>query len=497
MRLSALLLALLLFCTACTPGIQMPFGPAGTEAIDLTPAPPEPQETPAPTETPMPTASPAPTPTPPPGPLYKVRVSTVNVRSSPSAADGGNILGQLLYEETAYYLGTEGEFSRVQLMDGTEAYCYAEYLVPEETVLYAYVPPETGQKIDIPTGLPAYEADGVTPIMVKNELVDLKLYLPDAQYEQLFNTENNVTGEPLYGRSIALLQRDTAKKLVKAYERFKADGYTLKIYDAYRPLSAQRRLFEIVQNKHWIADPSTTASNHNRGCAVDIALIDDATGLVLEFPTPMHTFTEEAARTCKTWTEEQAANVEYMTGVMSECGFNTIKSEWWHFSDTNSKKFMTTDIDLSRVTMLPLEQLPEKDLGVEIGGKVYYLREDSAALLAALGDGFEYSEMVSCVYDGKDKTYTYPGITVNTVPVGGKDVIEMITLTDGTYATLRGAKVGDALSSVTELYGADYFDDGYLTYSITNDPEDIEAERIQFEPLGDAVGTIYIYSPSY
>ena len=50
MRLSALLLALLLFCTACTPGIQMPFGPAGTEAIDLTPAPPEPQETPAPKE---------------------------------------------------------------------------------------------------------------------------------------------------------------------------------------------------------------------------------------------------------------------------------------------------------------------------------------------------------------------------------------------------------------------------------------------------------------
>ena len=56
MRLSALLLALLLFCTACTPGIQMPSGPAGTEAIDLTPAPAEPQETPVPTETPTPTA---------------------------------------------------------------------------------------------------------------------------------------------------------------------------------------------------------------------------------------------------------------------------------------------------------------------------------------------------------------------------------------------------------------------------------------------------------
>ena len=81
--------------------------------------------------------------------------------------------------------------------------------------------------------------------------------------------------------------------------------------------------------------------------------------------------------------------------------------------------------------------------------------------------------------------------------VDGKDVIEMITLTDATYATLRGAKVGDALSSLTELYGADYFDDGYITYSITNDPADIQAERIQFEPAGDVVGTIYIYSPSY
>lgn len=145
----------------------------------------------------------------------------------------------------------------------------------------------------------------------------------------------------------------------------------------------------------------------------------------------------------------------------------------------------------------PTGAFSEKDLGVEIAGKTYYLREDSAALLSALGDGYEYSEMVSCVYDGKDKTFTYPGITVNTVPVDGKDVIEMITLTDATYATLRDAKVGDALSSLTELYGADYFDDGYITYSITNDPADIQAERIQFEPAGDAVGTIYIYSPSY
>lgn len=145
----------------------------------------------------------------------------------------------------------------------------------------------------------------------------------------------------------------------------------------------------------------------------------------------------------------------------------------------------------------PTGAFSEKDLGVAVGGKTYYLREDSAPLLAALGNGYEYSEMVSCVYDGKDKTYSYPGITVNTVPVNGKDVIEMITLTDSTYTTLRGAKVGDKTATLVTLYGEDYFDDGYITYSLTNDPVDIQAERIQFEPAGDAVGKIYIYSPSY
>ena len=73
----------------------------------------------------------------------------------------------------------------------------------------------------------------------------------------------------------------------------------------------------------------------------------------------------------------------------------------------------------------------DKDLGIAIDGKTYYLREDSAALIAALGDGYEYSEMVSCVYDGKDKTFAYDGVTVSTVPVDGKDVTEMITLTGG------------------------------------------------------------------
>lgn len=139
----------------------------------------------------------------------------------------------------------------------------------------------------------------------------------------------------------------------------------------------------------------------------------------------------------------------------------------------------------------------EKDLGISLNGKIYYLREDSAEALAALGDDYTYSEMVSCVYDGKDKTYTYSGITVNTVPVDGKDVIEMFTITDAAYTTLRGVTVGATREEVIAAYGEEFFDDGWLNYTMSNDQTDVQAERIQFEMDGDTVSAIYIYSPSY
>jgi len=353
-KLLSLLLAVVfaasLFTACAAPVEEVPI--STTDVPEITPTP-----TVAPTTTPEPTPTPTPVPTPEPTPIgdpYKCRVNDMNLRSSPDKSSDSNVVGKLGYEDPLYLLEYGEEFSKVRLESGEIVYCYSDFIVPYDTVLYAYLPAETGQKIDIPTGEYVFDSEG-NPVMVKNELIDLRLYLPDAEYELLFATERNVIGEPLYPRAIPLLQKDTAKKLQKAFEIFKEDGYTLKIYDAYRPVSVQRRLFEVVKNPHWIANPDTTASNHNRGCAVDIALLD-ADGKELEFPTPMHTFTEESARTCKTWSEEATQNVDYMTKVMKECGFNSITSEWWHFADSKKSRYMTTDIDLGKLTMLPKQE---------------------------------------------------------------------------------------------------------------------------------------------
>lgn len=139
------------------------------------------------------------------------------------------------------------------------------------------------------------------------------------------------------------------------------------------------------------------------------------------------------------------------------------------------------------------------DMAVVINGVTYSVRTDSANVLSALGNDYDYSETVSCIYEGYDKAFAFDDITVSTVPVDGKDIIEMFTLTGGDYATARGIKVGDTRQKVLEAYGEHYTsDDGYyLTYTQNGDPNDYSAMRVMFKMNGDTVEEICVYSPSY
>ena len=136
--------------------------------------------------------------------------------------------------------------------------------------------------------------------------------------------------------------------LYEAYKIFDADGYRLKIYDAYRPFTAQVELWNIVQNTAYIANPNKGGSWHQRGRAVDISLVDKATGVELEMPSPMHTFDSASCRyNHSRWSEEAQANSDYLTSVMTSVGFGTITTEWWHFENTKPGNMLPNNIDLS------------------------------------------------------------------------------------------------------------------------------------------------------
>ena len=154
-----------LFAALCMGGCFA--APDANTAPPVSVAPTAEPTTQQPTEPPLPTPTAEPTPEPTPEPVYyKCRVNTLNCRSSADKSSDANIVCQIGYEDKGEFLGTEGEFTRLRLEDGQEVYCYSDYLVEQSVQLYAYLASETAQKIDIPTGQPVFEADGVTPVMV-------------------------------------------------------------------------------------------------------------------------------------------------------------------------------------------------------------------------------------------------------------------------------------------------------------------------------------------
>lgn len=198
-------------------------------------------------------------------------------------------------------------------------------------------------------------AEGLYYVLPENGL-DLRFLLPDAEYDILFATERNITGHAMYP-AIPMLERKTAYMLQQANAAFKEDGFAVKLYDTYRPKSAQFELYDIVQDSRFIANPYENNSFHQVGRAVDMSLIELKTGKELEMPTPMHTFNVSASRfNSDTWTETARKNVEYMTNIMIECGFRTISTEWWHFENGEEGDYMDPYLDYSSLPLLPADE---------------------------------------------------------------------------------------------------------------------------------------------
>ena len=185
------------------------------------------------------------------------------------------------------------------------------------------------------------------PVMLPDNLVDVRLYAPDIHIDMVFAKDDNVMGDALYEHAVCLLQKGTLEKLITAQELFAKDGYTIVIYDAYRPYSVTVAMYEKYQNPTYVARPRF-GSDHNRGAAVDISLLNSS-GEPVEMPSPMHTFNATSHRNSRQMSKEAKANMEYMTQIMRSCGFTTINSEWWHFSDSDALSYLRTDHDLNNI----------------------------------------------------------------------------------------------------------------------------------------------------
>lgn len=182
----------------------------------------------------------------------------------------------------------------------------------------------------------------------EDPLVDVRSFVPDAVLEVRYATEDNILKKAVYPKARIYLRRSVAEKLAVAAERLRKDGFLLKLYDGYRPLSVQKRLWEAFSDPRFVADPKR-GSSHNRGAAVDagLARLD---GSPVELPSDYDAFGDSARYGYPGAAPEARKNARLLRRAMVKAGFSPYKNEWWHFSDPRAKHWPILNV--------PFEELP-------------------------------------------------------------------------------------------------------------------------------------------
>ena len=175
-------------------------------------------------------------------------------------------------------------------------------------------------------------------------------YVPGIVQEIRYYSTYNFVGERIdgYEEPCAICTKEAARALKMVANEMTVRGYRLKIFDAYRPAMAVRHFTfwgiedldlrmkpyfypklekQEIFAKGYIANPSS----HSRGSAIDLTLLDMATGKEVDMGSPFDLFSEESHPDYRGITEEQFQNRMQLQQVMLRHGFEPIDCEWWHF----------------------------------------------------------------------------------------------------------------------------------------------------------------------
>lgn len=182
----------------------------------------------------------------------------------------------------------------------------------------------------------------------KKELINLEEHIPGIVLDIRYATDNNFTGEVIYNLPKAYARKPVADALKKAQADLKELGLGIKVFDAYRPYKATVKFYEVYKDTTYVASPYR-GSRHNRGCAIDITLIDLSTGSELKMPTGYDSFRKEAWPSTPVNDPEIRKNRQTLIDVMKKHGFRVNSSEWWHFDFVGWSKYEILDIDFEQL----------------------------------------------------------------------------------------------------------------------------------------------------
>ena len=184
-----------------------------------------------------------------------------------------------------------------------------------------------------------------------SDLVEITVLDPTVRLDVRYATADNFLGKPLYRVPRGFLQRPVAEALVRVHRALASRGYGLVVFDAYRPWSVTKLMWELTPpgQRGFVANPAR-GSNHNRGCAVDLTLFALDTGRAVEMPSGYDEMSPRSASVYPGGSAESRARRDALRAAMEGQGFQVEPHEWWHFNHRSCPGYEVLD--------LPLETLP-------------------------------------------------------------------------------------------------------------------------------------------
>ncbi len=182
-------------------------------------------------------------------------------------------------------------------------------------------------------------------------LINVKKLAPGIVVDIRYATTDNFAHQKLYPvGDVCLLCEPAAERLARVQRNLEKQGLGLKVWDCYRPISVQKKLWDIVPDDRYVANPKT-GSRHNRGASVDLTLVDK-NGDELEMPTVFDEFSEKAHRNFMDLPAAALKNRALLQSAMEAEGFLPLPTEWWHFDSPEWSQYALRDEPLGDTSLL-------------------------------------------------------------------------------------------------------------------------------------------------
>lgn len=187
---------------------------------------------------------------------------------------------------------------------------------------------------------------------LQKKLINIYKTIPSIILDLRYSTTNNFTKIKLYKKVHTTYMRAApANALLQVQNDLAKKGFGIKVFDAYRPYSATKLMWNLIHDERYVANPKN-GSNHNRGLAIDLTIVNLKTLRELDMGTGFDNFTDTAHHSFTQLPDTILANRKLLKTSMEFFGFTAFDTEWWHYTWPNNQNYEVMDLSFGILNKL-------------------------------------------------------------------------------------------------------------------------------------------------